>query len=150
MTGKIIILFLFSVNFALRIDKEHIKRGRANLLDLEMPAPGPSSPAVLLPAASRCSWWPFCMSDTFICNGTQKSLCTVYGSNGSKQSEAPSELAFHVQFFVLISWVNKQFKIEPVLGGVEELCFAAELRRLVVRNLAKMGPTNTNDLQMKS
>ena len=33
------------------------------------------------------------MSDTFICNGTQKSLCTVYGSNGSKQSEAPSESA---------------------------------------------------------
>ena len=33
------------------------------------------------------------MSDTFICNGTQKSLCNVYGSNGSKQSEAPSESA---------------------------------------------------------
>ena len=31
------------------------------------------------------------MSDTFICNGTQKSLCTMFGSNGSKQSEAPSE-----------------------------------------------------------
>ena len=33
------------------------------------------------------------MSDTFICNGTQKSLCNVYGTNGSKQSEAPSESA---------------------------------------------------------
>ena len=59
--------------------------------------PGLSSPEVPLPAASRCSWWPFCMSDTFICNGTQKSLCTVYGVR-HHQSQ-PS----HVQLFVLIS-----------------------------------------------
>ena len=93
MTGKIIILFLLSVNFVLRMDKEHIKRGQANLLDLEMPDPGQSSPAVPSSATSKCSWWPFCESDTFICGGTQKSLCNVYGTNGSKQSEAPSESA---------------------------------------------------------
>ena len=52
-----------------------------------------SSCAVPLPTVSKCYWWPFCESDTSICNGNQKSLCSVYGTNGSKRSEAPSESA---------------------------------------------------------
>ena len=52
-----------------------------------------SSRAVPLPAVSKCYWWPFCTSDTSICNGYQKSLCSVYGRNGSKLSEAPSDVA---------------------------------------------------------
>ena len=85
MTGKPIIIFLLLINFVLKMDE--IKA------PLPVPDPRLSSRAVPLPTASKCYWWPFCTSDTSICNGNQKSLCSVYGTNGSKRSEAPSELA---------------------------------------------------------
>ena len=85
MTGKPIIIFLLLINFVLKMDE----------IKAPPPVPDPRLPsgAVPLPTASKCYWWPFCMSDTSICNGNQKSLCSVYGTNGSKRSEAPSELA---------------------------------------------------------
>ena len=85
MTGKPIIIFLLLINFVLKMDE----------IKAPPPVPDPRLPsgAVPLPTASKCYWWPFCVSDTSICNGNQKSLCSVYGTNGSKRSEAPSELA---------------------------------------------------------
>ena len=85
MTGKIIITFLLLINLVLKMDE--IKAPPL------VPSPRLSTRAVPLPTASKCCWWPFCMSDTSICNGNQKSLCSVYGTNGSKWSEAPSESA---------------------------------------------------------
>ena len=85
MTGTTIIIFLLLINFVLKMDG--IKAS------LPVPDSRLSSCAVPLPTVSRCYWWPFCKSDTSICNGNQKSLCSVYGTNGSKRSEAPSESA---------------------------------------------------------
>ena len=85
LTGKIIITFLLLINLVLKMDE--IKAPPL------VPSPRLSTRAVPLPTASKCCWWPFCMSDTSICNGNQKSLCSVYGTNGSKRSEAPSESA---------------------------------------------------------
>ena len=142
MTGKIIILFLLSVNFVLMMDKEHIKRGQANLLDLEMPDPGQSSPAVPSSATSKCSWWPFCESDTFICGGTQKSLCNVYGTNGSKQSEAPSESALLRAVERDRNW-SKRSKDQICPWGCGRAVICGGKRGNILRNMGTMGPINT-------
>jgi len=43
----------------------------------------------------QCAWWPVCQLGARTCGGSEKSHCNVYGVNGSKRSQAPtdSELA---------------------------------------------------------
>ena len=57
-----------------------------------MSAPSQSQPvATTASKDTQCAWWPVCVSDARTCGGTEKSRCNVYGTNGSKCSNAPTD-----------------------------------------------------------